>query len=639
MATTMNASIFMLVLLLTLSLPPMVIAANFSWTHVIQDDDNHVVKAVLTTLPLAVLARAISSYRARGNSDPPLPEPQDERFVDYLRSFLASEWLLAEFRLKNTETLDEAVTRLLKEENYLVPESQSPSRIHRQGALQRVLLSLESLFASQKELLEKAKDADAAEQRENQVTLQVAQLGDQCTKWERATALLNRGNTISPEMAQQFIQQLQNYSNLDPFRALIKPSLLKPTLDPTNLADQISTVLRNEFETIWNAIPLRFRGSSVLTSTDQLPSVIQNMANAVNRMTQHMSGIVQTSDPAPQGCVHPEELARELGLPPNTPWADLLREVSILISGPTPKTSSASGLFRASDVPEFADRSAYWSYRSSLRRFFSSVSVSQENVLMALNRILSRFTGNNADAANRWDISQFFAGKNWTQASAAFLTELDKLFLSPEFFRNQIVELRKLHPRPAQGAQDFILDFTTQVRTLKEAASIAGTTALSDQDVIRQLLAVLPSHVRNAVYLQYDLPENIDPDTLFAKIIRIWINTPAPYKPPAAPSRASLPGGTNQGTTRNLRYGSCNKPCWETTPAIPLTLRGPARGRDKQKPINRPELDNLCWSCRRSPTEHNGTAFGCPSPGPHGPQHGTTNRITDPSRLITSGNE
>jgi hypothetical protein len=256
---------------------------------------------------------------------------------------------------------------------------------------------------------------------------------------------------------------------------------------------------------------------------------------------------------------------------------------------------------------------------------------------MAINRILSRFTGNVADAANRWDVSDLVSGKAWRTACTDFLKELDLVFLSPEFFRNQMVELRRLHPKPGQGPQDFLLDFTTQARTLSEAAAIAKTTPLSDEDTIRQLLAVLPAHVRNAIYLRHDLPENIKPKTLFPEITRIWINTPAPAAKPAAPLRQTALPGAPQG--RKLRYGTCNKPCWDTNPAVSILLRGPARGRDGK--TSRPELDNLCWSCRRSPAEHEGTLSGCGHYGPHGPLHQqpVENRITDPSRLLMSGNE
>jgi hypothetical protein len=371
---------------------------------------------------------------------------------------------------------------------------------------------------------------------------------------------------------------------------------------------------------LWVAIPEAIRGEHPMPGTTE--DAIKFLENL---QTTPEGYVVAAPVSAPQGenaaCSHPEELARTLGDDERQEWRASLLHVEELIYQPPQNTVAAQvtatsadqGLFRASDVPEFKDRKDYWSYRSSLQRFFGSIIVRPQQVKLALNRILSRFSGNVSDAAQRWNIDSM-SRNNFEIAATDFIAELDRRFLSPEFFREQTIELRRCHPKKGQSAQDFLLDFETIVRTLDEAAFIAGTSPMSQPDIIRQLLAVLPAHVRDALYLWHEYPENMEFSLLHPKLIRIWNNTPGPAVVQTTANNTGRTVSHRNANSRPGAFGACNKPCWDSNPAVPDKLRGAARRADGTP---RNDLSDRCFRCRRTAADHNGQISGCTSYGVH----------------------
>ncbi|KAJ8058422.1 hypothetical protein OCU04_012611 [Sclerotinia nivalis] len=302
---------------------------------------------------------------------------------------------------------------------------------------------------------------------------------------------------------------------------------------------------------------------------------------------------------------------------PKQSWETSLAKVSDLRFDMTAMTAARitdEDLFDISDVPQFTDCKDYWSYRWSLKRFFGCFHVNPTQIKLALYKVLCGFSGNAAPFADRFDIKTI-ARTNFASSASVFLSELDRLFFSLEFLHEKNIEFRRCRPKKGQSAREFLLDFETVVCDMREASNIAGTPMISQIDVIYQLLAVLPSHVRNAVCIPHKSPERLDIFDFRSPIERVWNNTSASAVVPSAPARTD-PGPRFSQTAPNndsLLYGTCNKPCWDTTPAVPANLRGQLRKTNS----SRSDLDGFCIRCRRSASDHNGRTTGCVSYGGH----------------------
>ncbi|KOS20987.1 hypothetical protein ESCO_004323 [Escovopsis weberi] len=134
----------------------------------------------------------------------------------------------------------------------------------------------------------------------------------------------------------------------------------------------------------------------------------------------------------------------------------------------------ATGLFSAIEVPEFTDARQYWSWRSAFRRFTNSVSVAPASVPLALNRILSRFTGNLAEVGQRWDVNALAANQDWPAALARFIQELDDRFLDPEFLRDCAKSFQTFRPSPGMTPQAFFMELENRHLNYNEAAALAA---------------------------------------------------------------------------------------------------------------------------------------------------------------------
>lgn len=367
----------------------------------------------------------------------------------------------------------------------------------------------------------------------------------------------------------------------------------------------------------------------------------QQLQEIIEEMQADLNTLGKQPAPTPGNCGHPEELARAVHFNPQTvSWADSLDEVTRLYNlsqqpqqgAPPAQGGQEESLFRASEAPEFKERKSYWSYRSSLNRFKSGILVKDVHRGLALNRILSRFTGNDvSDASNRWDLTPMInAYPTWETIYAAFLAELDRRFLSPDFAKQQEIKFRSLRSRDKEP-QEFILDFETQVRTTQEALQLAGQRELENGEIMRQLLAVLPGDVRTKIYDKYDYPEGEDFFTLSPSIIRWWKNlpknttgNPKNTKKSGGNSNSGTPTAFSPGSPRkHPEWGTCNKPCWDTERIVPNGNRGKYQNIQRGK-------DLLCPHCRRGKTDHGGNPEGCQQHGQH-QYHGNGSHSANPS--------
>lgn len=517
-----------------------------------------------------------------------------------------------------------------------------------------------------------------ADKAADKVRNQLADVASELQKWEQNTKVLNKGNIISADMAGPLIEALLRTANLDPFRTLVPPSQLKATNDPVNLAAQIATIIREHLSNVWKALPAKYQGGDTFTDTTQLLQGIEKLKKGLHRMTAGMSitptgsgqlslsiaeiwsalptnftdgkiipgtpddmkDFLTTMDisatPQPTGlgatCNHPRELALRLQDPETQSWATSLVHVMRLLdnqipAGGIPPATAAprnDHLFSARDVPEFTDAKEYWSWRSAFRRFTNSVRVATDEVPLALNRVLSRFTGSLADAGNRWNINDLVLGLDWQNALAIFISQLDEQFLDETFLREQGRLWRAVRPGN-RTLQEFRLEFQTRVLNYNEAAHIAGTLPIEEAEITRQWISIIPNDVRNALYAHHT-PEAMTVDELINRTIRLWSvahtpankntgtkatsnsNTPAPTSnstPPASGSRQPPP---------SIGWGTCNTPCWDASPAIPQGNRGSFR--DPQGNIKRGNHDK-CPRCRRPESDHGGRPSGCQGQGQH----------------------
>lgn len=526
--------------------------------------------------------------------------------------------------------------------------------------------------------------ADAAAQK---VRDQVAMLSQQITGWEqigRTTQYNN--NIVSPDVAAPIIAKWKARADYSPIFSWIKISAAEQDkiLSGQQLKETMETAMVAWLDQTNQNIPSKYRDENTEDFADRLNNSILQLRKGINRMSKFMSGVTSTTTnvteddadnlrnlispkyfpssgplnykqlldaftqlnkerldaittgkqpiPSGSGCQHPEEAARALHQNPQTvSWADSLDEMTRLYdlaqNQPqlgNPPAGNDDKLFRASEVPEFKERKEYWSFRSSLNRFVSGVIVRDQDRLLALNRILSRFTGKEvSDAANRWNVSNLAAAAlTWPEAYTAFLKELDRRFLTPDFATQQEIRFKSLRVKDMEP-QDFINEFETRVRTLEEALELAEMTPIENGEIMRQLMSVLPGDIRSKIKDQFRKPEEEDFFTITPDIIRWWMNINAakPRDQHKRSSRGGSKAGNNPAPNNNTgnspsrpqshpTWGTCNKPCWDEETPVPNGHRGPYMGIQRSR-------DNICPRCRRGKNEHGGHPNGCQHYGSH----------------------
>jgi hypothetical protein len=169
--------------------------------------------------------------------------------------------------------------------------------------------------------------------------------------------------------------------------------------------------------TIWNQIPEEVRR---LPEGAHPPSTFVELIEAL----RHLGS-----------CRHPQELAQALGLAEETDWETSLERVRGLVEHRCPVTTitpeTRSRLFKASDVPVFANTANYESFRRSLLMFFQSADAPlPQDYERALIRVLMSFEDPIAHAvALHWDVTPFIRD-DWISTYTVFVAFLDSKFQS-----------------------------------------------------------------------------------------------------------------------------------------------------------------------------------------------------------------
>lgn len=327
------------------------------------------------------------------------------------------------------------------------------------------------------------------------------------------------------------------------------------------------------------------------------------------------------------GCKHPRELRTELGEEETTSWERCLQIVANLIrqqptQEPVLYATENSRCFRASDVPSFDDPEHYWTWRAVFKRFALAEQVSDNAQNTAIARVLGRFTGKAAEIARPWQINDIVL-HSWPQTLNRFLAYADMRLLDVEFFDNQVRKWRGMRPRPGQTGLDFLRDFESQYLTINEVAETLDRPRLEQGEMIRQAIAVLPAGVRNILRLQQQNPDLMTPKQFFDSTIIAWNFVQNEER--RSGRTHNVPARELRPTQARTATGSpfslpCNKPCFDTAPALPNHLRGKIRNQQGQVIEH---YKDLCYRCRRTKEEHGGQRTGCEKFGTH-EYHDTT---------------
>lgn len=605
---------------------PFASALEYSWEPInIQNTSVFILSLGLgyTALQINEILKSYFGEYLESEAEPFPDSPGNDDFDNFLDDFLSSPFLSSP-KTKG-ETLVQTINRLASQTELLVPEQQ-PSRRHRHGAVKRIIVVLKALFSSL-------------------------------------------------QLNQQYAKQNEEYKNAleqarDEQNRYMEPLIkLLPAADvfgnsPQQVAYSIKAYVEREFNKIIDAFPADIRGKRTFDEPGQISDLVQILAKTqklANRMTARMSldptpGInlaafwtdipeaVRGNSPMPTSeddaraflrsltnvhsnpnhCTHPVELATTLNKPQQN-WQDSLEEVEQLVLQPAPaaptgipvfmtKTAPTpeQGLFKSTEVPSLTKKSNYWTWRSATQRFLEGVTVRDDQVHFALTRIVGRFEGEVTERASNWNL-RTISHLPWTQAYALFFAELDRMFLAPDYYNKELAKFYSCKPTPGQTAQDFLGSFQTRVQTLNAVANVQNEPPLDDREIARQLLRIIPGNIRGILQMHEEHVNALSLDRLIHRLTTLWNNAPTTLTGSSnnqnknTTSRAAIPSETTHS------FGTCNKPCWGTSPEVPQEKRGLARPGG----ILRKELKDVCLKCRRGKAAHNGTKIGCVIPGNH----------------------
>ncbi|KOS19118.1 hypothetical protein ESCO_000690 [Escovopsis weberi] len=572
--------------------------------------------------------RKALNYRAGRTSDIQTPA-RKTALRDNLRQTFTQNDILE--KMKEDETVGRYAERILENETKLFQNENTNNWATYVLMLVREEANTRAALALMDQERDKAqKDYDAAAAREDDVTNKLALTADQILGWEKASKALTGGNTVDPVTFENLLRTFRQTNDLAPIANLITPSERPMPMNSTTLANTIATKVEEFRQGVADLI-----GGTPPTNAN-LGETLEWAKRQVRRFSKasSMTGIATQAH---------ADLAVALGEDEQLSWEELLEkdaldsiaQARLLVQlQTTAPQSTPTGLFSATEVPEFTDAKSYWSWRSAFRRFTNSVNVAPAAVPQALNRILSRFTGNLAEVGQRWDVNSLANGNNWPTALARFIQELDDRFLDPEFLRDCAKSFQAFRPSPTMTPQAFFIELENRHLNYNEAAALATPPrpAISNEELIQQVLAVLPTDVRTSVYQLHANPDSLPLRELRSLVIRIWNNMPKPVSQPqtarAAPVQptpkktiAAAPAAPSELRTRacGLR-SSYDSP----SPTVPAALRGSLYHKDSASSDENSAAQarnkaclaaGVCEACRRPRSQHpRGTTFKAVTP-------------------------
>lgn len=427
-----------------------------------------------------------------------------------------------------------------------------------------------------------------------------------------------------------------------------------------------TTVTETDADSLRNTISPKYFPSSGPLNYDQL------LAAFVQLNKERLDAITQGKQPAPgpAPCRHPEDLSLVLTHDDDQSWDDSLAQVQDLLDAqnqhqPAPVQDSER-LFSSSDVPKLGDTDDYWTFRRSFEIFASSATVIPRQISAAVARILNRFEGHRRSVMMAYDVNANLR-PTWNATWHALLQYMDARFLPTNAHQELYVKWITLRRSDTLWGQSFITEFDRIRMTLNQIAPIKGQAPIDDLTTLSRLMDKLPAPVRETFrnkHRNYESQLLATPPTVTVGQVYDWIVEDWEYlknmgmlsdqkrkdnksTPPRSSANNSgstapppvTPANLNPGNTgsRVPLFGECNKPCFDTVPAVPIVMRGPAlQIRDRL------QTANLCFRCRRSQEEHNGPKIGCQLPGNHR-GHNATRRAGAPQPDIpdasSSGND
>lgn len=406
-----------------------------------------------------------------------------------------------------------------------------------------------------------------------------------------------------------------------------------------------TTVTETDADQLRNLISPKYFPNSGPLNYDQLLAAFQELNK--ERLDAITMGKKPMPGPAP--CRHPQELSLILVNDEQQSWTNSLDQVQHLLDDqhrqpPAPGNDDQERLFSSTDVPKLTDEDDYWTYRRSFEIFASAVTVRPAQIPQAMSRLLNRYEGKRRAYMMAYDVNANIK-PTWTPTWKAILAYMDARFLDRDAHLQLFKKWLTLRYNEQRWGQDFIAEFDRIRMTLNQIAPVQGKVVISDDKSLERLMDKIPARLRDRLRykypnMEYQLMDETDPtklEDIYDWIVDEWkylhqigqlsdgkkaddkkshqprssaANPPAVQNPPAQ-RPANLPIGQNNERRVPL-FGECNKPCFDTTPSVPSSMRASAMTIRQQL-----QDANLCFRCRRPQEDHNGPKIGCQLPGNH----------------------
>jgi hypothetical protein len=359
-------------------------------------------------------------------------------------------------------------------------------------------------------------------------------------------------------------------------------------------------------------------------------------------------------------CRHPEELAREINQPANTPWTTLLQEVRNLGNRMTAtcthipelnnvlhfdpnnqwtdainyvesllnfyntnqQTGTTSKIFKQTDVPTFdGTKDQYWTWRSAFNLFRKTVTVGNQDLDRAVAIVMNAFTGEAKKTAMAWD-PEAIKGNNWMDTSEAILQYTDTHFMGPTEYFERLERWRKMRWTITNQGQAFVSWFITEVQLINQIADTMKPkrAKIEHQEAMNVLLSKLPKTVVLTLQKEHEegLPGNsMEQCNQVAKEWEFHIKTQPKVNLSAKPAITLAPAPME--TTNVLKDRTCGlRSSYDSpSPAVPMKFRGrlypgPSDTPEMVAAITRRNqeaiLGRICEACRRPQQQHHGRA-------------------------------
>lgn len=663
---------------------PTASALDLKWQHLMEGKTNpHVIGLTIAiTYTASQIAAILQDYRNISPEDdtdiPDRPHKEDRTLDEYLNSFFKTDYF--SWKHLKDENLEDFVRRTLKADEWIVPETLRVTREIRQTTAKIMLMTTERFLSTLRLLEQQTALKEGFQQDAVDKDRKLADAYNTMGKWE-TLALLIPGTPNDPI---RLGRALGERINLDPLVNLLVPSAQPTERTPTALAEAFNDgfkQLRDDITGITGKIPpteitnlsdtIKWVGRQVkgistmsgvtpqagaptidsdhidtLVDPEYLPKHggpydIKDIYDILSTQQRVITNLEKRNAPRTVSCMHPEDLSLVLTSDASQDWPESLQMVRDLLTQPTSATpTDEDRLFSANDVPKLTDDDDYWTFRRGFEMFAKAATVKPTQLPTAMSRIINRFEGKRRAYMMAYDVGGNMK-TTWTPTWKAMLKYMDARFLDRDAHLEMFKKWITLRHSDKFWGQEFIAEFDRIRMTLNQIASVQGKTQISDDKSLDRLMDKLPRKVRDTFRYkhpnaEYKLMDSTDDTTLgdvYDQVIEEWkflhnmneLGSPR-NNPKSNAANPQVPVSTTHPENRvNWADLVCDKPCFDTTPAIHGSLRGPWR---ELKPD---QQRGLHAKCRRPLEEHNHMVQGCNRPGPH------MHHLTNPPAASRSG--